>query len=163
MTYLKRVSRLIIALLMVPHLCFAQLVNPLEAPNLRANEYFVGRELGKTLITVNLLNGVNSPGVYHIPIDTNLAQLIAYAGGSHEDAELDSVAIQRTIGKRITLVDIDLKKSIRSNQHPPVLMHEDIIQIPLDRSADNTAQWAGIISTIASIILVGFVISEKTE
>lgn len=37
------------------------------------SEYWVGREQGKPLIVVNLVNGVSNPGIYHIPIDTDIA------------------------------------------------------------------------------------------
>src|ERR1044072_24873 len=77
MTAWKRPMNLALTfVLWLPSLAGAQMTSTTETYNTSGSEYFVGRDLGRPLITVNLLSGVSRPGVYHIPLKTNLPQLI---------------------------------------------------------------------------------------
>lgn len=130
----------------------AQVTAPLTAPpSSRSNEYFVGQEYGKPLITVNLVNGVKQPGVYHVPINTDLSQLLAFAGGATNQSDLEQVAIRRTQGPKYHILDVNFEKAMRSTSTLPTLKDRDVIHIEQKPSVERTLRWVTLISGIVSI------------
>ena len=118
------------------------------------SEFYVGKDEGKPLITVNLVGGVSSPGVYHIPIDTTLAQLIAYAGGASTNANLDEVSIRRQKNKeQIEILQIDFKKLATSSGAMPVLSDKDIVDIPVSYFLEKASLVTAIVSAALGIVL----------
>ncbi len=118
------------------------------------SEYWVGKEEGKPLITINIVAGVNLPGIYHVPIDTNLAQLAAYAGGFVKEADLDDIEVRRTRGRdQIEFIELDFNKLSRSSSPLPPLVDKDIINIPVSYAVEKTAQYVGIAAGFAAVIL----------
>ena len=91
---------LIISFVSFQNLAAAQVVSGFNRQQHEANEFFVGRELGKPLISINLISGVKHPGVYYVPVGTDMAQLLAYAGGATSEAELESVTLRRQLAKK---------------------------------------------------------------
>ncbi len=145
--------KLVISLILIPTFALSQSMSSIIGSRGGA-EFWVGKELGKPLITVNLLSGVTFPGTYHVPIDTNLSVLISYAGGALQDAKLDEIEFRRTRGKDQTeFIVYDLLKITRNNNQLPALNDGDIIRIPISRSLEKTAQYIGIISGSAAVIL----------
>jgi hypothetical protein len=159
-----RVSIAMILLLLQPALVRAQIVSPLDIKSGGvASEFFVGRQLGKPLVTVNLLNGVTRPGVYHVPQGTNIAQLIAYAGGAHPKANLAEISIQRNVAKKPQLVEVDLDKIIKSTSSFPEVRDSDVVHIDNDVVLDSTVKWVGLAATISSIAVSYFIIQDLRE
>jgi|GEM_PF-3095112 len=115
-------------------------------------EYFAGRVEGKSLIKVNLVGGVRSPGVYYIPVDTNLAELLAYAGGTVEGAALDNIRVRSLLGGKWEFRSYDF---VRLSEEPlgfPTVRQGDIIQIDIYKdNLPRTALWVGIISAVTSL------------
>ncbi len=152
-------STLAFAMLANISLARAQLTPPVMAA-VSAREFFVGRDQGKPLLTVHLLNGVGSPGVYHIPMDTDLAQLIAYAGGASERADLSEITIRRGTRGNYKILDIDLHKSLKDSNEIFKLQDNDVVQIDSQFSAERPLQWVGIISAIASVVLSVYLVKD---
>lgn len=115
-------------------------------------EYFAGRVEGKSLIKVNLVGGVRSPGVYYIPEETNLAELLAYAGGAVEGAALDNIRVRSLLGGKWEFKSYDF---VRLSEEPvgfPTIRQGDIIQIDIYKdNLPRTALWVGIISAVTSL------------
>jgi|GEM_PF-3188949 len=144
----------VIHLALGPSWARAQVVSPFSkdaSPSRPGYEFFVGREYGKPLITVNLLRGVREPGVYHIPIDTSLAQLIAYAGGALESSDLTEVAIRREREGKTEVIDYNLEKSFLKDPALLTLRDRDIVHIEGRDTVDSTLKGASLVATIASI------------
>ncbi len=117
-------------------------------------EFYVGKDEGKPLITVNLIGGIGSPGVYHIPIDTTLAQLIAYAGGGTNNAKLDAISIRRQKTKdQIEILQIDFEKLTTSSGTMPTLSDKDIIDIPVSYFLEKTALITSVVGALLGIVL----------
>ena len=123
------------------------------------NEFFVGRSEGKPLIRVNIVSGVRTPGIYHVPVDSTLPDVLSYAGGSVEGAELDKIRVRSTspdLPKKLILYDFyDLAQRQSSF---PVLLDGDLVQI--DTHPDRLSRAAvivGILGTVTSVILAGLV------
>lgn len=126
--------------------------------NTLASEYYVGVEYGKPLISVNIVSGVSKPGVYHVPIGTDLAQLMAYAGGSTDRADLEEITVRRSLGQNQEIFVYDLERMLRRPSQMPLLTEGDVVHIPLKSSADKTLTWvnliAGVVSIGLSIVLI---------
>jgi hypothetical protein len=123
-------------------------------------EFFVGRIEGKPLITVNLLDGVRLPGVYHIPVQTNMAQLFAYAGGLSE-GDVDGVTVRNQKSGAVNTAKYDLEKIMDKNEAMPVLQDNDIVHVSMSRDAlPRMALWVAIISAVASIVVTTVVIQR---
>lgn len=140
---------------------WAQLFDMSKQPNNNGNEFFVGREYGKPLVKVNLVSGVQRPGVYHVPEGSDLAEVIAYAGGASEKANLNDVSIVRVNGKQKTHFDVDFERRLTHPDEMPIVANQDIVHIPINRSLDRTMTWVGILSGMASIALAVAVIDNQ--
>lgn len=148
------------ALLLNAPSAMAQFSPPNNLAVTAAREYFVGRDLGKPLITVHLLNGVGSPGVYHVPSDTDLAELISYAGGATERTDLSSVTVRRNERGRFQITELDLEKALKE---PIDLFHvqdQDVVQFKQHYNPERTLQWVGIVSAIASIVMTIYLVKD---
>ena len=132
------------------------------APTSPGSEYFVGKVQGKPLITVHLLSGVRAPGVYHIPIQTNLAQLFSYAGGLQEGASVDDISIRNTkFDSKIVTNHYDLYSIIQKNEEFPNLQDNDTIHIAIQKdNVSRVALWVGIFSSIATLALTSIVLDK---
>ena len=135
-------------------LAFGQILNPYGSKENASGgrEYFVGTNLGKPLLTVNLVSGVNQPGVYHIPIDTNLAELFSYAGGLLATSDLQKVTL-RSFGKSgaIKTRTIDFESALTKDKSLVSLADRDIIHIDQKESLDRTLKWLSIASILVSM------------
>lgn len=151
---------LILALLSHSTVALAQLGPPSNMAATSAREYYVARDLGKPLLTVHLLNGVTAPGVYHVPIDTDIAQLIAYAGGATDRADLGEIVVRRNQRNTYSVTNLDLEAALKEQKDLFRLQDQDVIQIGQQFSAEKPLQWVGIISAIASVVLSVYLVKD---
>ena len=130
------------------------------AQSTMAREYFVGRDLGRPLITVHLLNGVSLPGVYHVPAGTDVAELIAFAGGATAQSDLSGVLVRRPEGRSYKIVEMNLEKSLRDTNDLLRVQDRDVIQIDQKFQAERTLTWVSIVSATATVILTVFMVQD---
>lgn len=143
-----------------PSFAFAQHSSPLNMAATSVREFYVARDMGKPLLTVHLLNGVTSPGVYHIPVDTDVAQLIAYAGGAVPTSDLSEITVRRGKGNNLQITSLDLEKALRSRDDLFHMHDQDIVQIEQKFNAEKPLQYVGIISAIASVVLSVYLVRD---
>lgn len=129
------------------------MTSTLENLNNTGSEFFVGRDLGRPLVTVNLLSGVTRPGVYHVPMKTTLPQLIAYAGGTTSNADTSSITLRRTDLQKYKVLRYDLDHTLTHDGEMPSIEDKDLISIPQQASMDTTLRWVALIAGLASISL----------
>lgn len=115
-------------------------------------EYFAGRIEGKSLIKVNLVGGVARPGVYYIPVETNLAELFAYAGGTVEGAQLEEVQVKSLLNGKWQFKSYDFRAISQETNPYPLLLQGDIVQIGVepDRLV-RTMLWVSVIGAVTSL------------
>lgn len=143
---------------------FAQIPGSMNALSGNGAEYFVGRIEGKPLITVNLLTGVSTPGVYHIPIQTNLSQLMAFAGGAKDTADLGDITIRSQNASGTTVRKIDLEDIFAKNSTIPVLADKDTIIIDTDTDVlGRSMVYIGVIGGFLGIILSAIAIEKSSK
>ncbi len=131
---------------------FAQLTSTTESFNNTGAEFFVGRELGRPLVTVNLLSGVARPGVYHVPTKTSLPQLIAYAGGTVTNADINDITIRRLEMQKTQVLTYNLNDVIGGKNELPQIEDRDLVHIKQQPSLDTTLRWVALIAGMASIV-----------
>ncbi len=146
---------LVLAGLFTTQVCFAQIPTlPGQSAMTPGAEYFAGKFEGKPLIKVNVVSGLRLAGVYHVPIDTDLAELISYAGGATDGAELDEVRVSSDNQKGREMKVYDFYSISKDNQKMPMLNNGDVVQIDVAKdSLSRTAIWVGIFGTITTVVL----------
>ena len=150
-------SRTILTLLITTQIAFAQIPTfPGQGAMSPGAEFFAGKLEGKPLIKVNVVSGLKMAGVYHVPIDTDLSELIAYAGGATDGAELDEVHISSVRGANRSQKVYDYYSISKNNQNMPELANGDVVQIDVSKDTlGRTAIWIGIITGVTSVLLSG--------
>lgn len=143
---------------------FAQITSPFirdqNSGNRSGFEFYVGRDMGSPLITVDILSGVREPGVYHVPIHTDFAQLFSYAGGITESADVSEVRVRRTQGTERTLMEYNLNKEFDKKMDLMIVQDRDVIQIPYKTNLDSTIKWTTLVATIASVLVSAVLIAD---
>lgn len=157
----KKITIISITLTFFTNLSFAQFPS-FSSPGTSGNsgaEFFVGKIEGKPLIQVNIVSGLKMPGVYHIPVDTSLAELISYAGGAVDGAQLDKINIK---GDSKNMKVYDFYTLSNSSQKMPNLNNGDIVQIDVENdSLARTALIVGMTASITAVILSVLTYSKK--
>jgi hypothetical protein len=154
---------LVIAIVSSSTMALAQFSPPNNMSAVSAREYYVGRDLGKPLITVHLLNGVGAPGVYHVPMDTDIAQLIAYAGGATDRADLSEITVRRGNQGRYSIAEFDLEKALKQPKDLFRIQDQDVVQIEQKFNTEKPLQWVGIISAVATIVMTFYLVKQSDK
>lgn len=116
----------------------------------RISEYFYMRSNRDVLKPVRVLGTVKAPGLYHIPPNTTLLNLLALTGGPGDEADTSRITISRKDG---SVERRDLMKIVTKNQDM-TLLEGDTIYIPKDEALISS-KTSTVILTIATIISVG--------
>lgn len=162
---MERTSKKIVAILCAVLMFSFEMKSYAQVPTTSASaktagsEFYVGGDFGKPLITVHVLAGVRLPGVYHVPMDTDLAELIAYAGGATEHADLESITVRRTYPK-IKLIEVDLDKEMRLAQQILPVQDKDIVRIEQKVTPERTLTWVSILASLASVVLSVYLVDD---
>ena len=128
------------------------------------NEYISGQEPGVVMMKVNLWGAVRRPGIHHIPVKTNLIELMSFAGGPNENAILDEVIIKRNSGAEQKKIAVDLAEVIHTHRTYDLLLKpDDIIVVPGAKPwvSQNMFMTAMIISVVASTALSIHLINDR--
>lgn len=70
------------------------LLNDIHPPQ-QSSEYIFRSSQKESLINVQLLGAVNKPGIYYIPMNTDLLKLITLAGGTTNGGDLSEVLVRK--------------------------------------------------------------------
>ncbi len=94
--------------------------------------FFKITKQGEYSITVNLWGYVRVPGRYEIPSDCDIIQLISFAGGPSNHADLENIKLYRIrpdsgFSTKQDLTIINLEDILKSKNRPMLLQHNDTI------------------------------------
>jgi hypothetical protein len=113
---------------------------------------------GELTKEVNLWGHVNRPGRYEVSLPTNLIQLITYAGGPRQYADLDEIYIYRIKQDGTQeILEVNLDEPLANDPEEINLYDEDTIYVDFKsivtwREIFGTA--AGLLAAIASLIII---------
>ncbi len=112
---------------------------------LPSNYYKIEDRPGEITKEINLWGYVLKPGRYEVPIDANIIQLITYAGGPKDYADLEEIKLYRvkSDGGR-EIIEVNLEEPENTPNSMLTLYDEDTIYI--DYTA--TASWKEIFGII---------------
>ena len=130
----------------------------------QGSEFISGRRKGAVLMKVNLWGAVRRPGIHHVPVRTDLVNLLSYAGGPTSEALLSDVVIKRKTGGQEKRIEVDLNDIISgSNTNYYSLEANDIIVVPEEKMwiNNNTVVVVGVISTVLTMSLTAIYISNQ--
>ena len=119
-------------------------------------EYYNSNEEKRLTNQVNLVGGVNSPGVYHFPDNTNLMEAISLAGGYLSNADLSKVYIKRNTDNGLKIYQYNLADSMQDNKDFPAIRNMDTVLIETqDTSVTSTLTLvATLLGIVSSSLLI---------
>ena len=129
-------------------------------------EYFAGAYPGTVMMKVNLLGGVNKPGVYNVPVNSELTSVLAYAGGPSKEAEVGEVFVRSKKGSDYEVKKINLENFFKdSSEQPFRLKPDDYIYVKQGEDFINNDVYRTtlLVSTIVGVILTGLLIDRTLK
>ena len=132
----------------------------------QGSEFVSGNYPGAVLMPINLWGPVQKPGIHHVPVRTDLLTLLSLAGGPAGEAELGDITIKRRTGAEELIIRVDAEELLtKSGKVSPVLEANDIILIPRSKPivSNNTVATVGFVTSILSVILIGFALNNQLK
>jgi len=125
-------------------------------------EYFIDPATQKLSIEVHLWGEVTRPGVYRVPLGTNVMELISQAGGPTEFSNLSKVKLTHrglSGGSTIEIVDLARYTEAKGAVSIPVLGPGDLVTVPRNvrHAWESSIKLVGDVVIIANLI---FLISQ---
>lgn len=129
-------------------------------PNAQAGAYYNVAKPGEMTMQVNVWGFVQHPGRYEVGNTIDLVQLLSFAGGPTQDADIEDVRITR-ISRRDGLIStreirINLKRLDRLDEAKILLQPGDTIFI------DHTSwvTWRDVVSVVTTAAIVTAAIAQ---
>jgi hypothetical protein len=127
-------------------------------------EFVFRNDPDETLIPVYLLGAVGRPGLYHVPLRTDLVTLLALSGGPTEKADVSHVTIKRPSTHDVAEVDLDKVMTLK-DLRSPTLNNNDVVMVGArdQTSTQNTLMVVGIVSGIVGIIVSSVLLTRTSK
>jgi protein involved in polysaccharide export with SLBB domain len=132
----------------------------LAMPNAQAGAYYNVAKPGEMTMQVNVWGFVQHPGRYEVGTTIDLVQLLSFAGGPNQDADVEDVRITRIIRRDglITTreIRINLKRLDRVDEASILLQPGDTIFI------DHTpwVTWRDVVSVVTTAAIVTAAVAQ---
>lgn len=128
-------------------------------------EYFNTNKDQRFEVKVNMVGGVQMPGVYHLPDNTNLLEAISLAGGTVNNADLSNVYVKRpTTGGTFETFHYDLSKMVADkDQHLPPIGDHDTVLVETSNASQNWVLTLTILTTVLGIMATGYVFYQANK
>ena len=132
---------------------------PPDAANNKISEYFYARNSSEVLRPISIFGRVLKPGLYHVPLGTDLATLIAISGGMQNPEKVEKIIVQtRADGrKELGLNDLISRHNEYKVQGDEIVMIDE--RTPL-LSSDN-ATFIFVVTSVASLLLTAFLVTRQ--
>jgi NADH:ubiquinone oxidoreductase subunit F (NADH-binding) len=159
----QSLTKLLVIILFLPQPSFAETETIFQNPKtLNITEYVSNNNNGEELIQVRLLGAIQRPGVYHVPVNTDLTTVLSYAGGTTPDATLDNIMVSRQ--KTKSSVEFNLETTIKHpSENNSFLQANDIVFVKRREPwvSQNAVTVLTVISTVFGIALASVIISQQ--
>ncbi|MDI6740883.1 MAG: SLBB domain-containing protein, partial [Candidatus Edwardsbacteria bacterium] len=118
----------------------------------------------EVLIEVQIWGHVSRPGMYKVPVSTDVVGLISYAGGPTDYAALSRVKLVRSGIPKGAVVKLNMDKYTNSGDRSfiPMLESGDVVVVPTTR-VHNISLFTAFISQAAVVITSYLVIAGKIK
>ena len=146
-------------------LIFAASLAYTQAPTVLGNTSFYKlTKPGEYSITVNIWGYVRNPGRYEVPGDCDIVQLISFAGGPANHADLTAIKLYRirpdsgSVQKQ-DLTMVDLENMLQSKNRPMILQFSDTIIL----EPTSYPFWMDMLAVLRDITWIGYAVAVVYE
>ena len=139
--------------------------------NLNSSSEFIFESYpNQELIPIRLLGAIKNAGLYHIPSNMKLTTLLALAGGTTSEADLENILIgndQQTFRNNEGLekqnLKINLEETLQNAKNDYTLVSNDIVLIKSKTPwiSNDSFRVFSIISVVLTSILTAIVIRDR--
>lgn len=164
----QKILKIVLSFMIVlqTHVCFAEgSYFEIKEPQ-RAAEYIYRSSPKESLIGVQLIGAVQKPGLYYIPVNTDILKLITLAGGTDE-ADLANILVRKIDPTQSGVYELDVKKLMKksSEAKPFKLAQDDFIYIPKKEPwiSNDVSRTITLVSLVTSIILTSVLIERNSR
>lgn len=177
---MKRYLKILMAVLMTSS-AVAQadvgLLGDIKPPQQSA-EYIFRSSPKESLISVQLLGAVARPGIYYIPMNTDLLKLLTLAGGSSSNADMSEILVRKLEPKTWTEIEnkavneyqgafeVDAEKIIKYGGSRQLrLAQDDFVYVPPKTSwiSGETSRTVTFVSVLLTIGLTAILIKNNSD
>jgi hypothetical protein len=115
--------------------------------------YYISKP-GEITMSINLWGFVQKPGRYEVPISTDLVQLLSYAGGPIENANMSSVQVTRTERRddAIRRLSFTLDLTSLHKLEPQALTLRPGDTIMIERVPFTWSDFLGVMTALAVVV-----------
>ncbi len=132
-------------------------------PN-NTQEYYAGAMPGAVMMKVNILGAIHKPGVYNVPVNSELNSVLSYAGGPTIDAKLDQVMVRSKQGTTNKVKRVDLEEFFNNEESNPYrLKPDDYVFIEQKQKiiSNEILQTTTLVSSILGIVVAMVIIDQR--
>ena len=152
-------------------------VGDIKAPQ-QASEYIFRSSPKEALVSVQLLGAVQKPGIYYVPIGTDLLKLLTLAGGNTLAGDMSDVMVRKTeperwgdlaspaLDEHRGTYSVDVQELIRHGGAGTLKMaHDDLVYVPQRESfvSSEASKTVTVVSVAMSIVLTGLLIGKYSH
>lgn len=126
------------------------------------SEYSYRGDKDDVLVPVYMMGSINRPGLYHVPLKSELMTVISIAGGLGTDANFDSIKIKDTrTGKSVKVSMDDIVAEGKQKSYP--LLGSEIIYVEKSEPwiSNNTMLVLGFASSLLAIFVAARALEKK--
>lgn len=132
----------------------------------RAAEYIYRSAPKESLIGVQLIGAVHKPGLYYVPLNTDILKLITLAGGT-DDADLSNIVVRKIDPSQPGVYELDGQKLMKSSAETKAfkLAQDDFIYIPKKEPwiSNDVSRTITLVSLVTSIVLTAVLIDKNSK
>jgi competence protein ComEA len=132
----------------------------------RASEFIYRSAPKESLIGVQLIGAIHKPGLYYVPLNTDILKLITLAGGT-DDADLKNIVVRKVDPAQPGVYELDLNKLMKSPAEAKAfkLAQDDFIYIPKKEPwiSNDVSRTITLVSLIATIVLTTVLIDKNSK
>lgn len=147
-------------------------------PPQQASEYIFRSSPQESLISVQLLGAVNKPGVYYVPVDTDLLKLLTLAGGSLSTGDVSELLVRKqsshnwddiqskAVNNYKGAYEVDAEKIMKYGGASQLkLGQDDFVYVPQKSTfmSSEVSRSVTLVSVVMGIILSGLLIHRYSE
>ena len=135
-----------------------------------SSEFIFESYPNQELIPIRLLGAIKNAGLYHIPAKMKLTTLLALAGGTTNEADLENIIVgndQQLIrdskGIETRTLKIDLEETLKNARNDYTLVANDIVLIKNKTPwiSNDSFRVFSVISVVLTSILTAIVIKDR--
>ena len=169
---IKTLSFILLAAMLLPDLAFAseKTLGNTIAEELKSkldtsvSEYYFRTDRDDLLMPVYVLGSVSKPGIYHVPIHTDLITLLAITGGATATADLTDINVKNQDAKTVSTIDLE-KEIAEKNARAISLRGNDVIFIQEKKPFFSAGFVTGltIFGTILGTVLTYYFVRQQVR